>query len=508
MIKHVKPTRLSVCRGLAAAALGCLALAASAQTEIPYNGPQRNTIEYKQAGNSYTWTPVTGETPRPAQPYRPDLSGGSVSSVEPKYKWSPQLPYEHKGGSSAKTSVNWPIDPGKVSSKTAEIVAGAATGLFTGNGYVAAASVACAFLCQPAIEALTAWGVDKFKKNPDGSISVVAPDPAAVTEFSDGYTYVVSFNGEHIALTPSAACSSVPNVISSVYDPRWGGFCDIKYYYSGTAIGTAAPSVRRYGGSQCLIGQPVVNGVCHGEALKETPIGTYLESNYTGKGWDHHWAGITAGLVAAGVNVFTDGTGSTITGPAVVPVSTSETKTPVNLSPGTTTPAPPGHTGPTDSGTQTTTTTTTANNTYRPGSSGSGPSMETKTQTQTTTNITNNITNNTSSTVVTNTTETDKAPEEEEKDFCEKNPDSLACAEADTPEQETPTGQLNISYEYVDIFGNGSCPSDSYLNTHGQSLKVWDWAATCDNVQSYFRPILIACCAFAAFVIVSAGAKE
>lgn len=104
--------------------------------------------------------------------------------------------------------------------------------------------------------------------------------------------------------------------------------------------------------------------------------------------------------------------------------------------------------------------------------------------------------------------ETPREPQKEERDFCEKNPEALACAEADTPEQETPTGQLNIGYEYVDIFGNGSCPSDSYLNTHGQNLKVWDWAATCDNVQSYFRPILIACCAFAAFVIVSAGAKE
>lgn len=105
-------------------------------------------------------------------------------------------------------------------------------------------------------------------------------------------------------------------------------------------------------------------------------------------------------------------------------------------------------------------------------------------------------------------TETPREPQKEDRDFCEKNPDVLACAEADTPEQETPKGELNISYEYVDIFGNGSCPSDSYLNTHGQSLKVWDWAATCQNVQSYFRPILIACCAFAAFVIVSAGAKE
>lgn len=209
-----------------------------------------------------------------------------------------------------------------------------------------------------------------------------------------------------------------------------------------------------------------------------------------------------AGVMMAGHNVFTDGTGTTITGPSTVPLGTTTESWPVNVLPGTTVEAPSGHVGATDAGTKTSVTTKQANNTY------SGNTQSVSTGSTTNTTVTNNITNNTSTSVTTNTTQTDTPPEEPKKDFCEKNPDSLACAEADTPEQETPTGQLNIGYEYVDIFGNGSCPADSYLNTHGQNLKVWDWAATCDNVQSYFRPILIACCAFAAFVIVSAGAKE
>lgn len=104
--------------------------------------------------------------------------------------------------------------------------------------------------------------------------------------------------------------------------------------------------------------------------------------------------------------------------------------------------------------------------------------------------------------------DTPRQDQKEDRDFCDKHPESIVCAEADTPEQDLPTGKLDISYNYVDIFGNGSCPSDAYLNTHGMSLKVWDWAATCNNVQMYFRPVLIACCAFAAFVIVAAGGKE
>ena len=507
MIKHVKPTRLSVCRGLAAAALGCLALNAFAALPIPKGGRQPFSVE-TQSGNLQVYS-VMGTSHSGTYFKNP-----SVSTSSPSVSANVPMPFANKGGTSSDATLTWPVSPEKTSAAAAKsLEAGLAALSTTGNGYVAVASVVCVFVCQPAIEALTAWGADQFKKNDDGSVGVGVPDPAAWP--STGTRWMMPGASAYGSFdTPYAACSGGAKAIVGGYTlvsaSLEGKNCRIESLdYSGNPVSTLRVIDPASGVSSCPVGSFYQGSDCVGSSPKVfEPLQSYLQSNYTGKGWDHHWAGITAGLVAAGVNVFTDGTGSTITGPAVVPVSTSETKTPVNLSPGTTTPAPPGHTGPTDSGTQTTTTTTTAHNTYRPGSSGSGPSMETKTQTQTTTNITNNITNNTSSTVITNTTETDKAPEKEDKDFCEQNPDSLACAETDTPEQETPTGNLNISYEYVDIFGNGSCPSDSYLNTHGQSLKVWDWAATCDNVQSYFRPILIACCAFAAFVIFSAGAKE
>ena len=524
MIKHVKPTRLSICRGLVAFALGCLALSAGA-AEIPFEG-QRNTIEYKQAGNTYTWSPVTGETPKSGIPYRPSLAKGAVSDTEPKVKWSPRLPYEHKGGDAAKVNIRASVDPAKVAAKARDAIKAGAAGLASGGGYVALASITCTLLCDAAIEALRDWGIDGLNANQDGSFSVNVPLSSGF-DISDGNLYEVSASistsGGHYfhfgeGYTKLSACQAFYSQCLSGYCSTISadfhgldanGSCHISYKKWGNTYNDRY-SVFKKGVSDCPAGSYVTSDGCfQSTPTQKQDFGQYLDGKYVGSGWSHHWAKMTAAIVAAGGNVFTDGNSVDITGPSIVPLSTSETRTTVNLIPGTNTPAPAGHTGPTDPGTQTTTTTTTAKNTYTPApfSSSSGPSMTTGQQVQTTTNITNNVTNNTT-TNNTTVTETDQAPEKEQEDFCEKNPDSLACAEADTPEAEIPEGQINISYEYADIFGNGACPADVYLTTHGQSLKVWDWQSTCSNVQTYFRPVLIACCAFIAFVIVSAGAKE
>lgn len=511
MIKHVKSTRLSICRGLVAFALGCLALSAGA-AEIPFEG-QRNTIEYKQAGNTYTWSPVTGETPKSGIPYRPDLAKGAVSDTEPKVKWSPRLPYEHKGGDAAKVNIRASVDPAKVAAKAKDAIKAGAAGLASGGGYVALASIACTLLCDAAIDALRDWGLDGFNVSSDGSVSVAVPNPDA--DISDGFNWYTNGDTSTMALTRSQSCDLyLPKISGGDYvvttKTLTATHCFVVVTASGRNYEYNMPFFKG-AVSSCPSGSYVNSS---GECLNSPPsdnqsIGEYFNQRYMGEGWSHHWAKMTAEIVAANGNVFTDGTSVEITGPSIVPLSTSETRSSVNLMPGTNTPAPVGHTGPTDPGTQTTTSTTTAKNVYNPApfGTGSGPSMTTGQQVQTTTNITNNITNNTT-TNTTTVTETDQAPEKEQEDFCEKHPDSLACAEADTPEAEIPEGQINISYEYADIFGNGACPADVYLTTHGQSLKVWDWQSTCSNVQTYFRPVLIACCAFIAFVIVSAGAKE
>lgn len=474
---------------------------AFSQTEIPFNG-SKNTIEYKQAGNSFTWTPVTGETPRSAQPYRPDLSGGAASTVEPKVKWTPQLPYEHKGGTSAKATIHWPVDPNKVSAAASKAAGAAAAGAATGNGYVALSMVACAFVCEPLIAALVDWGVDRLKINDGGgsfSVESIAEDVQTV----GNVLYYTDVRRDAFYNTPEEACKASTYILNRTFARLDNGRCrgtdsyTFAIYYNTSTLPLG-----------CSVGYYLRDGVCYAPnniPKQDVPLTTYLQSNYQGSGWSNHWAGITAGLVAAGVNVFTDGTGSTITGPAVVPVSTSQTQTPVNLSPGTTTPAPTGTTGATDPGTQTTTTTTTANNTYRPGSAGSGPSMETKTQTQTTTNITNNVTNTTSSTVINNTTETDKAPEEEQKDFCEKNPDSLACSELDTPEGEVPRDTIEIDFEPEDLgLGAGTCPPDKPID----DLTVFSYQPTCDVLDTYVYPMTIAFAMFGALLIIFVGKAE
>lgn len=513
MIKHVKPTRLPICRGLVAFALGCLALIFSVNAFAIDQMYNWNGLEFVTSGNVTHVHPASPESTR--------LRGGWVVEFpedQPEIRAKHQLPYKHKGGADAVIEVRPKVDPAKVAAKAKDAIKAGAAGLATGGGYVALASITCTLLCDAAIDALKDWGVDGLSLGSDGGISLQVPDIESAGSPSDGTLYRFSSGDRTIIWgegnTAIEACNnaasaralSVGGVVSGT--PRLDGpYCEFS-----TKVGDASSIPRSLFpydiAHPCAVGLYYVGGSCVTTPTVSVELSQYLSGAYVGKGWSHHWAKMTAEIVAANGNVFTDGTSVEITGPSIVPLSTSETRTSVNLIPGTNTPAPVGHTGPTDPGTQTTTSTTTAKNVYNPApfGTGSGPSMTTGQQVQTTTNITNNVTNNT--TTNNTVTETDQAPEKEQEDFCEKNPDSLACAEADTPEAEIPEGQINISYEYADIFGNGACPADVYLTTHGQSLKVWDWQSTCSNVQTYFRPVLIACCAFIAFVIVSAGAKE
>lgn len=129
--------------------------------------------------------------------------------------------------------------------------------------------------------------------------------------------------------------------------------------------------------------------------------------------------------------------------------------------------------------------------------------MSTGQTNQTTTNITNNITNNTSSTVITNTTQTDDAPKEEEKDFCEKNPDALACAELDTPEEEIPRRTLEITFEPEDLgLGRGSCPADRQMVD-----QTFSYQPTCDTLATYVYPLTIFIATFGALIIIFVGGK-
>lgn len=476
--------------------------------EIPFQGP-KNIIEYKQAGNTYTWQPVTGETPRPAQPYRPDLSGGKVSDVEPQIKFEARLPYEHKGGDSARVNVRATVDPAKVAQRAKDAVKGAAAGAATsGNPYVTVAALACGVFC----DALIDWGIDALSLDGD---SVFVGVPSENSFVSDGYIYYLdrdhSVTGPSYAYLRDYVLSDCGRWFNGTWDivqqcglaGDYGSNWSFNLTYKDN-FGRVWNELRYISASrkkaECPAGHyfsPDFLSCFESPGHSSVEISDFYSGKYTGEGWNHWWSKMTAAIVAAGGNVFTDGTSVDITGPSIVPLSTSETRTPVNLIPGTNTPAPVGHTGPTDSGTKTETTTTQAKNTY------SGNQQTVSTQTTTTTNITNNITNNTT-TNITNQTETDLPPEKESEDICDKNPDSLACAELDTPEGEIPRDTIEITFQPDDLgLGSGTCPADRQIGPH-----TFSYAATCSTLSTYVYPLVIALSMFGALLIIFVGKTD
>lgn len=96
----------------------------------------------------------------------------------------------------------------------------------------------------------------------------------------------------------------------------------------------------------------------------------------------------------------------------------------------------------------------------------------------------------------------------EDRDFCDKNPNALACLELDTPDGEIPKGTFNVTYSVENSWGSGSCPADKYATLAGRSIKVYDWEQTCDYVATYVRPILLLLCALGALFIVMPGRAE
>lgn len=479
-------------KSLALGLFCCFALNANAAIEQIYNW---NGLEFVRSGNAHHVHPASPESTK--------LRGGwvlDISDVEPKATAKHDLPYANKGGALAKVTVTPSIDPKKISARVAQGLKNAAAGAATGNGYIAVGALACGLLdCGAAVVALTDWGIEKLKDNGDGTLSAVVPDPNLNIETSTGSLYYLRdrphITGRTLAGLTSATAAACLSWMPDTNQWRYKGCTPGTPFQNYVSINVMAQgkggdgvwrdhvSAHNYPwaqkGDTCPIGSPVVNGVCNGPApTQEVPLQTYIDSRYTGKGWDNHWAKLTAAIVAEGGNVFTDGTSVGITGPAIVPVSVSETKTRVNVLPGTTTIAPSTHTGPTDSGTQTTTTTTSANNKFNPapmtssgsGSSGgpaSGPSMTTTQTTTTTTSVTNNVTNITNITNET-TTEKEEAPEEVATDtplsnipelYKQKYPDGLSGVWNSFKTNINQTSFVRLISELTPNIGSGgSCP--------------------------------------------------
>lgn len=203
------------------------------------------------------------------------------------------------------------------------------------------------------------------------------------------------------------------------------------------------------------------------------------------------------GITKAGIDPFgAEAPVVTVTGPSSVPGARSQTSTQTKVIPGTTTEVGPGYSGETQPATRTTTQAATHNVTYNDNR------VTYNTTNNTTTTVTNNVTGATESAVQQEITEEDGETE------CQKNPESLACADLDTPDGEIPKSTASVTYQVEDTFGSGSCPADVYGTINGQSVKLYDYAQTCNYVSMYVRPMLLVLCALGALFIVMPGKAD
>lgn len=514
--------RSTICIFLASVFWASAAYAADVPVPNPPPGAVNanpNYLEYKKTGNTYTWNPVGTSTP-PGSGSISFPATQTVSTVEPKFTATGDLPYQHKGGAGAKVSISTGINKQALAKAASDAVKGAAAVAAAGstNPYVQVGALACMVFCVPLAE----WGIDKLKVNGDGTFSALVPDPAVHPDQSDGYTY--SSDGISGPSIYSACTSYISYVNSNITDgwyytyrgssptaagnPGAGSCLVYQHRPNGDIYSLTGWQMNKTPNSSCPSGTPVVNGVCNGEAKIEKPLERVFEDNIVNKPWNADFASIAAATIAMGIfrdgNLFTDNID--IIGPNAVPLGETTGTWPVNVLPGTTTPAPVGHTGPTEPGTVTQTSTTTAQNTFRPGSSGStgsgsssgpGASMTTTQKTETKTSITNNITNVTN--IVNNEVkESDDPPEDAPTDtpfadlpelYKQKYPDGLigVLRTQFTAMKATPLFQLPTQL-MGDLPETGQCPSwqvDLNLTTWanfgtrtiGADCAIWEFAS-------------------------------
>lgn len=495
--------------------------AASYAADVPVPNPppgavnaNPNYLEYKKSGNTYTWNPVGTSTP-PGSGSISFPATQTVSTVEPKFTATGDLPYQHKGGAGAKVSISTGINKQALAKAASDAVKGAAAIAAAGstNPYVQVGALACMAFCAPLAE----WGIEKLKNNGDGTFTVSYPDPSVSSVVSDGYEYFIQYYPGYYPSASAACSASLPRVQANNSSSTVSlvGVIGTQCRYTitdrwGNTSNAANNIFNR--SSSCPAGSPVVGGVCNGEIPNiEKPLERVFEDNIVNKPWETKYAEMAAQAIASGIykigeNIYTDGTSLDITGPNAVPISETTSTWPVNVLPGTTTPAPSGHTGPTEPGTVTQTSTTTAQNTFRPGSSGStgsgsssgpGASMTTTQKTETKTSITNNITNVTN--IVNNEVkESDDPPEDAPTDtpfadlpelYKQKYPDGLigVLRTQFTAMKATPLFQLPTQL-MGDLPETGQCPSwqvDLNLTTWanfgtrtiGADCAIWEFAS-------------------------------
>ena len=240
-------------------------------------------------------------------------------------------------------------------------------------------------------------------------------------------------------------------------------------------------------------------GYSHSSNSLGWPGVTFPCGDYTCKsGYVEMAGGTIAGTVnSAWTPATLDDVQGYMSAPSAVPspqavTELQKTGVPIDLNKPTLSGCPASVTGPvtttTDSSGKSTITTTTYTITCSGDNIGYGTQQATKTT---------NPDGTTSTSTVTGTNPNDQP------DLCQKYPDSVGCTKLDVPTGTIPKVNKNLTYtEETPLAGGGSCPADKTMTTSsGKTIKVWDWQASCAQIVTYVKPVVLAAAAFIALVI-------
>lgn len=463
-------------------------------------------IEYRQAGNVFTWGPSSPESTK--------LRGGTafrgdsvISDVEPKMSTSRALTV----GKGLPVTATAPINK-KAFGKA--VVGAIARG--AGGPLPLIASVGLPILADYMFNDMGYHKIDQE----GGQLRGHRWGPDVI--ISDGYLYKITVGGNTwTGHTRQSVCQEAGTALfPKFFDSTWaienifvqGGSCVVvgRSLTEGRTYGMGW-DVQQHSDGVCQPGMPVVDGVCGKAPLPVIDLeGDIINRIAQREAWGPKAAGALQAAANAGQPILTDGPVS-VSGPSSVPGNTIKSTETVKLLPGTNTVAPSSHTGPTDSGTKTTTSTTDHQVKYD-----NSPNPGTH-STTTITNITNNITNITNN--ITNVTTTDKdevktedkpdikdepKDDKDDKSECEKNPKSLTCAELDTPPGEVPRDTKTITYAPEDLgLGGGSCPADRQIGEY-----TFSYAQTCSHLETYGRYLVLALSTITALIIIFGGRAD
>lgn len=102
----------------------------------------------------------------------------------------------------------------------------------------------------------------------------------------------------------------------------------------------------------------------------------------------------------------------------------------------------------------------------------------------------------------------DDSPKPDDRDFCDKHPDVLACQKLDEPEDpgKLPVKEVEFNFKPESGFaGSASCPAPTTVNIHGNVISI-SWQPFCNSLDM-IRPFMLAM-AWLSAAFIMLGARQ